>query len=148
MHIFITIFALTWTNRFIFFHKGCYCHGGLLLHLFCMICLKLVCPTLVILLLLLRLQHCTFVILTCQLWNKQGRLQVLLFLASRGFIVSWSTSNLEELWQEQEQEQVFVPDMTSLQRKWEWESSTSITFLKMMFVSIISSLGRNNRRVG
>lgn len=34
---------------------------------FCMICLKLVCPTLFSLLLLLRLQHCSFVILTCQL---------------------------------------------------------------------------------
>lgn len=86
MHIFITIFALTWTNGFIFFHKGCYIHGGLLPHLFCMSCSKLVCPTLLIPRLLLRSQHCTFVILTSQLWNKQGRLQVLLVLASRGFI--------------------------------------------------------------
>lgn len=86
MHIFISIFALTWTNGFIFFHKGCYNHGGLLPQLFCMSCSKLVCPTLLIPRLLLRSQHCTFVILTSQLWNKQGRLQVLVVLASWGLI--------------------------------------------------------------
>lgn len=67
------------------FHKGCYNHGGLLPHLFCMSCSKLVCPTLLIPRLLLRSQHCTFVILTSQLWNKQGRLHLLVVLASRGF---------------------------------------------------------------
>lgn len=40
MHIFITIFALTYgqMDLFLFFHKGCYYNGGLLPHLFCMTC--------------------------------------------------------------------------------------------------------------
>lgn len=84
MHIFITIFALTWTKGFIFFHYGCYYHGGLLPHLFCMTYSKLVCPFRLIPKLVLRSQHCTFVILTSQLWNKQERLQVLVVLASWG----------------------------------------------------------------
>lgn len=142
MYIFITIFALTWTNGFIFFHKGCYYHGGLLPHLFlfCMTCLQLVCPTLVILLLLLQLQHCTFVILTCQLWNKQGRLQLLLFFLP--FFVWLPEGSLSpaprSMW-----ENCGCSSSSSRFQTWrskrECESNAPIMFLKIMFVSILNS---------
>lgn len=133
MHIFITIFALTWTKGFIFFHYGCYYHGGLLPHLFCMTCSKLVCPFLLTPKLVLRSQHCTFVILTSQLWNKQERLQVLAVMASR-VVPFFPATDIQELLAQPEQVSTWFTDQKMKRFPGRESTDDHMCLLKMTFV--------------